>query len=455
MRRRRDRFLQRKRNLVNALVKEKLWPNDPEMRFAFSGWDPYALRSKALSEELSPEELGRVLLHLCQRRGFKSNRKEMSKDDEKGVNKQRIKALEEELRKTGSETLGAYMNGRKRSGVRFRENSELYAERRQYLEEFRLIKRYQGSCFKKLDWNRIENILFYQRPLKAQNKGKCRYYSDQDRAHKALPSTHRFRILQELSNLRMIGPHGESIGLSREERDRIYEILETQKTLGFNSLRQKLGTDCRFNLEDGKRDKLLGNDTSYLLRKPEFFGDLWDSLDDEKQDEIVYRIMEAEEDEDLEQYLMRYPLEESQRENLLGLTFPTGIARYSAILHRECVRIMKKNYCGYSDALESMGLDHRAPEGTGTEEKLPYYGEAVAESCIVRNDPNQNEDEKKFGKIGNPTVHIALNQLLFSGNPIASFFVLTPTTPIKCSRAASSISIVIFMVYLYGYTTHT
>jgi CRISPR-associated endonuclease Csn1 len=37
--------------------------------------DPYALRVKALTQPLEPQELGRVLLHLIQRRGFKSNRK--------------------------------------------------------------------------------------------------------------------------------------------------------------------------------------------------------------------------------------------------------------------------------------------------------------------------------------------------------------------------------------------
>ena len=37
--------------------------------------DPYALRKTALDAALEPHEIGRVLLHLCARRGFLSNRK--------------------------------------------------------------------------------------------------------------------------------------------------------------------------------------------------------------------------------------------------------------------------------------------------------------------------------------------------------------------------------------------
>ena len=41
----------------------------------FNKLDVYGLRSKALTEELSPEELLKVLYQIAKRRGFKSNRK--------------------------------------------------------------------------------------------------------------------------------------------------------------------------------------------------------------------------------------------------------------------------------------------------------------------------------------------------------------------------------------------
>ena len=409
MRRRRDRLLLRKRALVDKLVQEAIWPDDPELRIHFSKWDPYHLRAKALTARLSPEELGRVLLHICQRRGFKSNRKIAQDDD--GVNKARIKALTEALDREGVETLGEYLHTRKRLGVRFRKDSKLYPDRRHYLDEFRIIKDRQKKHFPKLKWDMIEHTVFYQRDLKPQPKGTCRFYPDQDRAYKVLPSTHRFRILQEVANLRVIDSNGESVELSHDERDLVYQLLENQKSLTFNALKRKLGTNCRFNLESDTREKLLGNDTSCLMRKPDMFGTRWDEFDDETQDRIVERIMEAEDEDELRRYFATFRLREEHKNALSEVTFPTGIARYSAVLHRECVRVMKATYCGYSDALAALGRDHTAPEGAGDSTSLPYYGEVLPESCVKSDHPNQNEAEAAFGKIGNPTVHIALNQL--------------------------------------------
>ena len=74
-RRRRDRFLQRRTYLMSLLVEHGLMPKLPKERQELSMLDPYALRANGLDTELTPFELGRVLVHLNQRRGFKSNRK--------------------------------------------------------------------------------------------------------------------------------------------------------------------------------------------------------------------------------------------------------------------------------------------------------------------------------------------------------------------------------------------
>ena len=46
--------------------------------------NPYALRALALDEKLPPVYIGRLLFHLGQRRGFKSNRKTDRKDNDQG-----------------------------------------------------------------------------------------------------------------------------------------------------------------------------------------------------------------------------------------------------------------------------------------------------------------------------------------------------------------------------------
>src|SRR5438132_2761240 len=86
MRRQIARRARRKRRLREELARGgllpelALLPRGDERRDAweseqFEKEDPYSLRRRALNEILEPYEIGRVLLHLNQRRGFQSNRK--------------------------------------------------------------------------------------------------------------------------------------------------------------------------------------------------------------------------------------------------------------------------------------------------------------------------------------------------------------------------------------------
>ncbi len=80
-----QRRARRKQRMLNYLVKLHLLPTElkgnhqPEIILNKLG-NPYILRAKALDEKLLPHELGRVFLHLVQRRGFLSNRKTLIGD---------------------------------------------------------------------------------------------------------------------------------------------------------------------------------------------------------------------------------------------------------------------------------------------------------------------------------------------------------------------------------------
>ncbi|NLA54640.1 MAG: hypothetical protein GX858_09880 [Clostridiales bacterium] len=68
--------------------------------------DIYLLRARALDMPLKPEEFARVLIHLSQRRGFKSNRKADTADKESGqllsaVDENRQRMLEGNWRSVG------------------------------------------------------------------------------------------------------------------------------------------------------------------------------------------------------------------------------------------------------------------------------------------------------------------------------------------------------------------
>jgi CRISPR-associated endonuclease Csn1 len=97
MRRRRDRYLRRRTVLLDALVEIGLMPKDRADAKRVGGLDPYPLRAKGVTEKLRAHEFGRVLFHLNQRRGFKSNRKTDRDPNEEGKIAGGAKALDDRL----------------------------------------------------------------------------------------------------------------------------------------------------------------------------------------------------------------------------------------------------------------------------------------------------------------------------------------------------------------------
>jgi CRISPR-associated endonuclease Csn1 len=117
-RRQRDRRLQRKRRVMNELVRLGLMPADHAERKALETVDPYTIRAKGLSEPLPPHELGRALFHLAQRRGFRSGRLGAASDD--GIVRESIADLRAEMEKCQAATLGDLWHRRLKDGKRVR-----------------------------------------------------------------------------------------------------------------------------------------------------------------------------------------------------------------------------------------------------------------------------------------------------------------------------------------------
>lgn len=109
MRRQTKRRNQRKRLLREALIQAKLWPVDPKTQNELYELDPYALRSKAATEKVSEYELGRICLHIAQRRGFLSNRKKDRDDKEVKGMLAKMNKLEADIKKSDCKTLGQFL----------------------------------------------------------------------------------------------------------------------------------------------------------------------------------------------------------------------------------------------------------------------------------------------------------------------------------------------------------
>jgi CRISPR-associated endonuclease Csn1 len=240
MRRRRDRYLQRRGNLLALLVKHGLMPAEEAARKALEQLDPYELRAKALDQTLPPYHIGRALFHLNQRRGFLSNRKTEKGDKESGAIKVAAGNLQNSMQESGARTIGEFFHRRHlvREPVRTRNNSsgakaeyDFYPTRQMLIDEYRAIWTRQAPHCATMTADACEAIyhaIFFQRPLKQPPVGKCSLdpATDADdldgfRCSWAHPLAQRFRIWQEVRNLAVHETGRPSRPISKEEGDRI------------------------------------------------------------------------------------------------------------------------------------------------------------------------------------------------------------------------------------------
>ena len=424
---RRERFLKRRTDLLAKLVALGLFPSDKNVGRNLATLDPYELRSKALNEKLHPFHLGRALLHLARRRGFKSNRKS-AKTDEAKVTGPAIAKLESAL---DGKTIGQLLQQRLAQGqpTRFRPNSkqgyDLYPTRAMYEREFDEIVRSQKPQHEKIsesDWQALRKIIFDQLPLKAPARGRCRFLKGADgkpleRAPLALPSFQQFRILSDANHLAYRDDLGSPAQpLTPAQRGIVLDLLRTQKTRSFGKLRTALNLPdtARFNLESDKRDELAGDSVAYLLANKKYFGRRWHDLPLAQRDAIVTDLL----DDSIEDDVLRLRAEQVWGLSAEAATaivelspqdFPRGMAPFSGEFSRRLVPPMVTGL-GYAAAVEAIGFKHSLANDDGRAESLPYYGKAMPESTTLA--PKSHvADEREFGRIANPTVHIALNQL--------------------------------------------
>lgn len=427
MRRHRDRRLKRKARLMATLVRFQLMPRDQHERKSLERIDPYKLRKKGLERALTAYELGRAIFHLAQRRGFRSNRKVDKGDNEAGPVKLAIDRTRETYESQGARTFGEWLYERREAGegVKARPQGEgskktyeLYADRELIDEELKKLWKVQQKfgltvCTTEA-LKAIRDVVLFQRPLKPVDPGKCTLETDQPRAPWANMLTQRFRILQELNNLKIIETDYTSRYLTKDERDLIAAELENKKQLKFDQISKKLALDpvVRFNLETETRGFLKGNEVSAVLRAKKNFGKSWDALRKSDQEQIVEDILESDDEQLLIDSLVNdHGLEIQNALNVATCILPGGYARLSLKAIGAIVPNLEEEVSTYAEAAQKAGYNHSDFYTGGPNERLPYYGKILERYTAGPVPTTSNPDEARFGRIANPTVHIALNEL--------------------------------------------
>ena len=476
MRRRRDRLLKRKARMMNTLIAHGFFPKDSAERKALETLNPYTLRAKGLDAALTPAEFGRALFHINQRRGFKSNRKTDKKDNDSGALKTAINKLRQNLVDTSCRTVGEWLHKRDAAGqtvrARYRQEKvlkddgktridksyDLYIDRAMIEAEFDALwaaqSAFSSALFNNTARDELKDAVLFQRNLKPVIPGRCTLLPDEMRAPLALPSTQRFRMYQEVNNLRILVEGLKQQPLSPKQRDIVINLLEkpqrekkTAHEVSFDQIRSALGMGgiVKFNIEDKKRQSIKGNSTSSELCKKRNFGSAWLSWTERQQDAIVRQLINQENASKLVRRLQKYcGVDESTAETIATVGLPAG---YGSISEKALALLLPKlrdDVRTYDKAVIAAGFEHHSrlqkygevlgrtfPTGhtavditTGEIEdlhafiKLPYYGEFLQRHVGFGSGDPKDSDEKRYGKIANPTVHIGLNQVRLVTNAL-------------------------------------
>ena len=437
-RRTRDRKLRRKYKLINLLVQYGFFPEEINERRKLERLDPYQLRVKGLDEQLHPAEFARAIFHLGQRRGFKSNRKADSKASENGLIKDAIRNTLQKLQESECRTIGEWLYRRHRNleGTRARTRTvmvmtnnkskkvtsyDLYLNRQLVHDEFVALwesqKRFDPELYGDEAKAAIEDAIFFQRDLRPVKPGRCTLLPEEERAPLALPSQQRFRIYQEVNNLRKLDDKLNTEALTLDERNVIAKALESKPKMTFDQIRKLIRYGGQFNLEDEVRKELKGNATSVLLGKKTLLGDRWHQLSLVQQDEIVKKLLDVESEEELVDWLVKsLDIAPSMARTLSELPLPSGYGALSEKALNKILPILMNKPVTYDKAVLEAGFEHHSNLAYSAQTGeilplLPYYGQYLQRHVGFGTNNPTDPDEIRYGKIANPTVHIGLNQV--------------------------------------------
>ncbi len=341
----------RKRKLARCLMQHEMFPFveqlenalqqktlPPELQ-AYFALNPYELRLKALSEPLTKAELGRVLYHLSQHRGYKEDlqnplgdgktlRKGDTKNEKAGID------VTETLIGTGTlgQALGSIWQQGQTHSTRLRNR---YTLRGMYLHEFETIWEKQQTFHPELLDENLKNslgdaakgLLFSQRPLKSQKHliGKCTFEPQKNRASNSHILFEEFSLWQFLNTIRY-----EEGALTLEQKKIVIEKLCYAKkdAAKLSELKKCLGLmESRFNYPDSQ--KLPTCPTIRQLR--DIFGKTtWDNMS-QKDKNHAWLIKYNAKDPDKTRLLLaeKYGFSEKQQKNFIDFTLKKDYASIS------------------------------------------------------------------------------------------------------------------------------
>ncbi len=277
-----DRYQLRRKYLVDVLIKNGMMPDEhlknlPKMQL----WE---LRSKAVSEDISKQEFGRLLLWLNQKRGYKSSRSDANLDKKDTEYVAEVKNRFEKIKDLDF-TIGQYFYDELKNDEYFRVKENIFP-REAYIEEFDKICAKQKGHLNLSDEliAQIRNeIVYYQRSLKSQkglvsvcefegfctkNKDGKEFFVGPKVAPKSSPVFQIAKIWENVNNIKLSSKKGEPVELTIDEKRRVFEHLNNNEKLTTTDLFKILGKNKKeFSVSKQMEKGLQGNITKALIAK--------------------------------------------------------------------------------------------------------------------------------------------------------------------------------------------
>lgn len=371
--------------------------------------DIYELRVKALDKRINNNDLVRILIHLAQRRGFKSNRKADATDKEAGqlltaVSENKKRMLENHYRTVGEmlykDPLFAFTKRNKGGQYITTVHRDMVCEEAQLILSTQ--KNMGNNLITDTFIDKYLDILLSQRQFDEgpgepspyggnqieKMVGRCTFEPTKPRAAKASYSFEYFNLLQKVNNIRLVA-NGEFISLDESQKKKIIELAHNKADLKYNQIRKELGLgekvlfnsityrDTDYEATE-KKTKFNFLPAYHQVRKAlEKVGkNHIASLDLETLDEIGRILSWFKGDDKRINELSKIGLNEQEIEALLPITGLSKSCHLCLEVIRKIIPFLEQGII-YSEACTAAGYDFRAHNNVQKTMLLPAYKEEM------------------------------------------------------------------------------
>ncbi len=264
-----DRYQLRRQNLISILKQNDMLPDVDLIKL--NKLELWKMRSDAVNKQLSHKEIGRVLLHLNQKRGYKSSRSEANLDKKDTEYVAAVKSRYEKLKELGK-TIGQKFYEELVNDEHYRIKEQVFP-REAYEEEFNIILKNQQNYYPETLTDDLirkirDEIIYYQRRLKSQkslvsvcefegfwttikiNELEKELFIGPKVAPKSSPLFQVGKIWEMINNISLKKKTGEQIEISLGKKEKIFEYMDTHEKLSYAELLKIL---------ELKKDEVYGN----------------------------------------------------------------------------------------------------------------------------------------------------------------------------------------------------